>query len=46
MNAKETRSFAQQLLQEVWEPFDSEAVSRFLFQSKEHRGHAYQVTSV
>ena len=29
MNAKETRSFAQQLLQEVWEPFDSEAVSRF-----------------
>ena len=29
MNAKETRSFAQQLLQEVWEPFNSEAVSRF-----------------
>jgi len=29
MNAKETRSFAQQLLKEVWEPFDSEAVSRF-----------------
>jgi hypothetical protein len=29
MNAKETRSFAQQLLKEVWEPFDSQAVSRF-----------------
>jgi hypothetical protein len=29
MNATETRSFAQQLLKEVWEPFDSEAVSRF-----------------
>ena len=29
MNAKETRSFAHQLLKEVWEPFDSEAVSRF-----------------
>ena len=29
MNAKETRFFAQRLLKEVWEPFDSEAVSRF-----------------
>ena len=29
MNAKETRSLAQQLLKEVWEPLDSEAVSRF-----------------
>jgi hypothetical protein len=29
MDAKETRFFAQQLMKEVWEPFDSEAVSRF-----------------
>jgi hypothetical protein len=29
MDAKETRSFAQQLMKEVWEPFDSEAVPRF-----------------
>jgi hypothetical protein len=29
MGAKETRSFAQQLLKEVWEPFDSGAVTRF-----------------
>jgi hypothetical protein len=29
MDAKETRSFAQQLMKEVWKPFDSEAVPRF-----------------
>jgi predicted ester cyclase len=29
MDSKETRAFAQQLMKEVWEPFDSEAVSRF-----------------
>jgi len=29
MDDKETRAFAQQLMKEVWEPFDSEAVSRF-----------------
>jgi len=29
MDSKGTRAFAQQLMKEVWEPFDSEAVSRF-----------------
>ena len=29
MDGKETRAFAQRLMEEVWEPFDSEAVSRF-----------------
>jgi hypothetical protein len=29
MDSKETRAFAQQLMKEVWEQFNSEAVSRF-----------------
>jgi SnoaL-like polyketide cyclase len=29
MNPRETRAFAQQLMTEVWQPFDSQAVSRF-----------------
>ena len=28
-DSKETRAFAQQLMKEAWEPFGSEAVSRF-----------------
>ena len=29
MDGNETRAFAQRLMEEVWEPFDSEAVSSF-----------------
>jgi hypothetical protein len=29
MDPKETRAFAQRLMKEVWEPFNSSAVSRF-----------------
>jgi hypothetical protein len=33
MDGKETRAFAQRLMEEVWEPFDSEAVSSFTTQT-------------
>ena len=29
MNTRETQAFAQQLMTQVWQPFDSQAVSRF-----------------